>query len=207
MDKAPDAFRTISEAAEELDVPQHVLRFWETRFSQVRPMKRAGGRRYYRPQDIDLLRGIRRLLYDEGYTIKGVQKILRQHGIAHVVAVGREEVELVPAAGMSVVPAANRPVRNQARTTGASSSMHGKSGDEGNGTAKVVKAAVQAAPANNPDLLRAPDPTLSSVQKAALQEALAALEQAHGVLQGMVKAAEALEQQVANILAHMTCEE
>ena len=97
MQKAPDAFRTISEVAEELDVPQHVLRFWETRFSQIRPMKRAGGRRYYRPQDVDLLRGIRKLLYDDGYTIKGVQKILREHGIAHVIAIGRGELETAPA--------------------------------------------------------------------------------------------------------------
>ncbi len=91
MEKSPDAFRTISEAAAELDVPQHVLRFWETRFSQIRPMKRAGGRRYYRPADVDLLRGIRALLYGEGYTIKGVQKILREKGAAHVIAIGRGE--------------------------------------------------------------------------------------------------------------------
>ena len=84
MDKAPDAFRTISEVAEDLDIPQHVLRFWETRFSQIKPMKRSGGRRYYRPDDIDLLRGIRRLLYGEGYTIRGVQRILKEHGIASV---------------------------------------------------------------------------------------------------------------------------
>ena len=75
MEKAPDAFRTISEVAEELDVPQHVLRFWESRFREIRPMKRGGGRRYYRPDDIDLLRGIRHLLYGEGYTIHGVQRL------------------------------------------------------------------------------------------------------------------------------------
>ena len=80
MDKAPDAFRTISEVADELDIPQHVLRFWESRFPQIKPMKRAGGRRYYRPEDVDLLRGIRHLLHNEGYTIKGVQKILREQG-------------------------------------------------------------------------------------------------------------------------------
>jgi len=84
LDKAPDAFRTISEVAEELEVPQHVLRFWETRFSQIKPMKRSGGRRYYRPDDVDLLRGIRRLLYGEGYTIRGVQRILKAHGIKSV---------------------------------------------------------------------------------------------------------------------------
>ena len=84
MDKAPDAFRTISEVAAELDIPQHVLRFWETRFAQIKPMKRSGGRRYYRPDDVDLLRGIRRLLYGEGYTIRGVQRILKEHGIKSV---------------------------------------------------------------------------------------------------------------------------
>jgi DNA-binding transcriptional MerR regulator len=80
MEKSPDAFRTISEAAEELDVPQHVLRFWETRFNQLKPMKRGGGRRYYRPDDMELLRSIRHLLYGEGYTIRGVQRMLKQHG-------------------------------------------------------------------------------------------------------------------------------
>ena len=84
MDKAPDAFRTISEVAGDLDIPQHVLRFWETRFSQIKPMKRSGGRRYYRPDDVDLLKGIRRLLYGEGYTIRGVQRILKEHGIGSV---------------------------------------------------------------------------------------------------------------------------
>jgi DNA-binding transcriptional MerR regulator len=84
LDKAPDAFRTISEVANDLEIPQHVLRFWETRFAQIRPMKRSGGRRYYRPDDIDLLKGIRRLLYGEGYTIRGVQRILKEHGIASV---------------------------------------------------------------------------------------------------------------------------
>lgn len=84
MDKAPDAFRTISEVAADLDIPQHVLRFWETRFVQIKPMKRSGGRRYYRPDDVGLLKGIRRLLYGEGYTIRGVQRILKEHGIASV---------------------------------------------------------------------------------------------------------------------------
>ncbi len=89
MDKSPDAFRTISEVADDLDIPQHVLRFWETRFTQIKPMKRSGGRRYYRPDDVDLLRGIRRLLYGEGYTIRGVQRILKEHGIKVGAAAGR----------------------------------------------------------------------------------------------------------------------
>ena len=84
MEKAPDAFRTISEVADEIDVPQHVLRFWESRFPQIRPMKRGGGRRYYRPDDVDLLRGVRHLLYGEGYTIRGVQRILREQGVTFV---------------------------------------------------------------------------------------------------------------------------
>jgi DNA-binding transcriptional MerR regulator len=92
LDKAADAFRTISEAAEELNVPQHVLRFWETRFVQIKPMKRAGGRRYYRPADVELLKGIRSLLYSEGYTIRGVQKILKEDGAAYVAGVGRGEI-------------------------------------------------------------------------------------------------------------------
>jgi DNA-binding transcriptional MerR regulator len=81
MDKSPDAFRTISEVAEGLALPQHVLRFWETRFPQIKPLKRGGGRRYYRPEDIELLGAIKRLLYGEGYTIKGVQKLLKEQGV------------------------------------------------------------------------------------------------------------------------------
>ena len=86
MAKGPNAFRTISEAADELGVPQHVLRFWETKFSFIRPMKRAGGRRFYRPQDIAVLRGVRRLLHDEGYTIKGVQRLHKEQGVKRLVA-------------------------------------------------------------------------------------------------------------------------
>jgi DNA-binding transcriptional MerR regulator len=88
LDKSPDAFRTISEVAEDLDLPQHVLRFWETRFTQIKPMKRGGGRRYYRPHDVDLIKGIRHMLYDQGYTIKGVQKLLRENGNQFLMAVG-----------------------------------------------------------------------------------------------------------------------
>ena len=88
-EKAPEAFRTISEVASDLDLPQHVLRFWETRFQQIKPLKRGGGRRYYRPDDIDLLRGIRHLLYSEGYTIRGAQRLLKDHGIKFVQSVWR----------------------------------------------------------------------------------------------------------------------
>lgn len=88
MEKSPDAFRTISEAAEELNLPQHVLRFWETRFATIKPMKRGGGRRYYRPEDVLLLKGIRHLLYDQGFTIKGVQRILKDQGPRFVAGIG-----------------------------------------------------------------------------------------------------------------------
>lgn len=102
VEKGPDAFRTISEVAEDLDLPQHVLRFWETRFGQIKPLKRGGGRRYYRPEDIELLRGIRQLLYGDGYTIRGVQQILREQGVRHVQAIGRsaeaEAARVMPAA-------------------------------------------------------------------------------------------------------------
>ena len=88
MSKSRDAFRTISEVSDWLDTPAHVLRFWESKFSQIKPVKRAGGRRYYRPQDMELLGGIKKLLHDDGMTIKGVQKLLREKGIKHVAAMG-----------------------------------------------------------------------------------------------------------------------
>jgi DNA-binding transcriptional MerR regulator len=100
MNKSPDAFRTISEVAEDLDLPQHVLRFWETRFREIKPLKRGGGRRYYRPDDIELLRGIKHLLYDEGYTIRGLQRILKEQGTRFVIGVGRGEVS-VDSAGVA----------------------------------------------------------------------------------------------------------
>lgn len=103
MAKGPDAFRTISEAADELHVPQHVLRFWETRFTFIKPMKRAGGRRFYRPSDIAVLRGVRRLLHEEGYTIKGVQKLHRDQGVKRLVAAG--EGIAVPAPAEKPAPA------------------------------------------------------------------------------------------------------
>jgi DNA-binding transcriptional MerR regulator len=94
--KAPEAFRTISEVADELDIPQHVLRFWESRFSQIKPLKRAGGRRYYRPDDVDLLRGIKHLLYGVGYTIKGVRGVLSEQGAKFVQEVWRPDAAQPP---------------------------------------------------------------------------------------------------------------
>jgi DNA-binding transcriptional MerR regulator len=110
--KSPDAFRTISEVATELDVPQHVLRFWESRFTQIKPVKRAGGRRFYRPDDVDLLRGIRALLYVDGLTIRGVQKILKERGLRHVVMMGRGQAPAPYAAPPRIVveePAEKKP--------------------------------------------------------------------------------------------------
>ncbi len=96
--KSSEAFRTISEVAEILDVPAHVLRFWESRFSQIKPIKRGGGRRYYRPQDIDLLSGIQTLLHNDGLTIKGVQKQLKEHGVRHIAALASVNLQAeVPA--------------------------------------------------------------------------------------------------------------
>ena len=114
MAKGPEAFRTISEAADELHVPQHVLRFWETKFAFIRPMKRAGGRRFYRPSDIAVLRGVRHLLHDEGYTIKGVQRLHREEGLRRLVSAGGEagpapaKVERSTPAGASAAPAGGR---------------------------------------------------------------------------------------------------
>ena len=117
MDKAPDAFRTISEVADEINVPQHVLRFWESRFSHIRPMKRGGGRRYYRPDDVDLLRGIRHLLYGEGYTIRGVQRILREHGGAFVQNVWRVGAEPPPPLEEDARDVAAEPAQDRAEPT------------------------------------------------------------------------------------------
>lgn len=102
MDKSPDAFRTISEVAEQLDTPAHVLRFWESRFPQIKPVKRAGGRRYYRPSDVALLTGIKRLLHEQGLTIRGVQKILRDHGVRQVAGLTDDSVTLDD---LAVIPA------------------------------------------------------------------------------------------------------
>src|SRR5258706_9452760 len=93
--KSPEAFRTISKVAADLDVPKQGLRFWETKFATVKPLKRGGGRRYYRPDDLDLLRGIRSLLYSDGFTIKGVQKILREQGPRYVMELGRGSASLI----------------------------------------------------------------------------------------------------------------
>src|ERR1700684_1888993 len=135
MDKSPDAFRTISEAAEDLNLPQHVLRFWETRFPQIKPLKRGGGRRYYRPDDVELLRAIKQLLYGEGYTIKGVQRLFKEQGPrAFATKTQRDEQ-----GGQGVEPASRQttPARAQAQTSGrgaglsaaATEALHGALAD------------------------------------------------------------------------------
>lgn len=127
MDKAPDAYRTISEVGEDLDLPQHVLRFWETRFPQIKPLKRGGGRRYYRPDDVELLKGIRHLLYKEGYTIKGVQRILKEQGARAVMAWARPaEIEPEPVINASMpTPLAPPPAYAPAPPPLAHGMVHG----------------------------------------------------------------------------------
>lgn len=125
VSKAKEAFRTISEVASELDVPQHVLRFWESKFSQVRPMKRGGNRRYYRPEDVELLSAIRHHLYTEGYTIKGVQKLLRANGVRstieawHEAESGEPEVgespPVSPVLPVAIAPAIEKPAVSKER--------------------------------------------------------------------------------------------
>ncbi len=127
MAKASEAFRTISEVADELGVPKHVLRFWEIKFPQIKPMKRGGGRRYYRPEDVGLLRGIQVLLHSEGFTIRGVQKILREQGLDQVKASGVRGSLVAGLAGPShevaaAIPKKKAPKRKTAgRVTGAES--------------------------------------------------------------------------------------
>jgi DNA-binding transcriptional MerR regulator len=115
MEKSPEAYRTIREVADSLDLPQHVLRFWETRFPQIRPLKRAGGRRYYRPDDIERLRLIKRLLYDEGYTIKGVQKLFKEQGVQALSAAALLPVEPSAEMPLAVEPEARSEMGTAAR--------------------------------------------------------------------------------------------
>ena len=123
MAKGPDAFRTISEAAAEVGVPQHVLRFWETKFSFIRPMKRAGGRRFYRPQDIAVLRGVCALLHREGYTIKGVQKLHKEQGSKRLIAAGQAEGAPAAAIEAPETDAATAPDESRGRLEDALSDL------------------------------------------------------------------------------------
>jgi DNA-binding transcriptional MerR regulator len=164
LDKAPDAFRTISEVADDLDIPQHVLRFWETRFVQIKPMKRSGGRRYYRPDDVDLLKGIRRLLYGEGYTIRGVQRILKEHGIKAVQGLGD---------GTMALPAFGRPSDDALRADAGDEEalVDAEEGDDaGQGEQPPARPARSSAPSAEPSPARPAD--LARLQ-AALQDLIA----------------------------------
>lgn len=177
MEKSSSAFRTISEVAVELDVPKHVLRFWEGKFPQLKPMKRGGGRRYYRPEDIELLRGIRWLLYSDGYTIKGVQRILRDNGVKFVKLCwqnGAEEPQRpetepafeIPNLAAEAASAARRPARVADRSAAQP-------------PAERAKAPQSRAKAHS---------TLTGEQKALLQSLLRDLEECRSLLETAVEA-------------------
>ena len=164
--KSAAAFRTISEVSDELEVPQHVLRFWETKFTQVRPMKRGGGRRYYRPEDIELLRRIRELLYSDGYTIKGVQKLLREGQVkppAHEDAVAEQErAGAPPPVGGSALDAETAPeATSAAQPAGqASARRHPQTGRAEGPAARAPTATARAA--QRPSELGGPTPEASA---------------------------------------------
>jgi DNA-binding transcriptional MerR regulator len=167
MDKSPDAFRTISEVAEDLDLPQHVLRFWETRFNQIKPMKRGGGRRYYRPQDVELIKGIRHMLYDQGYTIKGVQRLLRENGNQFLIAIGTGDMAAVEAITQ----------RRQAETAEAAADIEMARGSDdeivvGQARAKPSRRFFGLGRAEEDGPVEADDGRLSRDNRALLQEAL-----------------------------------
>jgi DNA-binding transcriptional MerR regulator len=166
MDKSPDAFRTISEVAEDLDLPQHVLRFWETRFNQIKPMKRGGGRRYYRPQDVDLIKGIKHMLYEQGYTIKGVQKLLRESGNHFLVAVGSGDVAAIEAIAQRKQAAAAVPLTPAAQPRADDEVLVGES------KAKPSRRFFGLGKADEEGPVQADQAKLSRDNRALLQEAL-----------------------------------
>jgi len=178
LGKAPEAFRTISEVADELDVPKHVLRFWETKFAHVKPMKRGGGRRYYRPEDVDLLRGIRTLLHDEGYTIRGLQRVFRQQGVNYVKTYARGTgAEGCGAAGTSLPDLAGEAAghaRKAAieRAKAAPKSRQRKTADKPDASGKSKPAPAQE---------MTPEP-LTPAQRGVLSEALRELEHCQELL-------------------------
>jgi DNA-binding transcriptional MerR regulator len=198
MDKSPEAFRTISEVAEQLDVPAHVLRFWETRFAQVKPVKRGGGRRYYRPEDVRLLRGIRGLLYDDGMTIKGVQKILREQGVRHVIGLGtpgdgadpapppkgapRPTVRAAPAPEPALATAGAPPA------DGAASAMdghHAAAAMDGNrGAAAMDGSHPQADLFDGPEPAPLPEAALTTIDRDALRRLVGELEALRAAMVG-----------------------
>ncbi len=194
--KAPEAYRTISEVADALDVPQHVLRFWETKFTQVKPLKRAGGRRYYRPDDVVLLQGIRHLLYGEGYTLRGVQRILREKGVRSVKAIGgtvtgeavgepSPEGEAVRAERVPAGPSTDEARLEAPRSGGtanraSSDAAPDMRAERASSGAEVVSAAADDPKVAPPVTPRTPN--LSPAARARLEDALRALDRAESVL-------------------------
>ncbi len=176
MNKSPDAFRTISEVADDLDIPQHVLRFWETRFSSIRPLKRGGGRRYYRPDDVELLKGIRQLLYGQGYTIKGVQRILKEDGLRFVQGVGRGELSGIPGPGDDVEDPEDLLARDRFDAPGSSAAN-----DDGAERASPSSTRPVSVPLDR----GATDPGLGSANIDRLRSALDELIECQRVLQGV----------------------
>jgi len=180
--KGPEAFRTISEVAEDLDVPKHVLRFWETKFSHVKPMKRGGGRRYYRPEDVELLRGIRTLLHDEGYSIRGLQRVFRQHGVNYIknyplrLAAGGEQpsgaIGRVPDIAGEAAGHAREEAMQRAKTPTKAAKRPAGAGNHQNQTAGTGSRASA----------EAPETGLSSAQRQTLDDALADLEECRQLL-------------------------
>lgn len=181
VDKSPDAFRTISEVADDLDLPQHVLRFWETRFAQIKPLKRGGGRRYYRPDDVDLLRGIRHLLYGQGYTIRGVQRILKSDGVRFVQSIGRGEqnIEAAPIEDRADADAQPRHEIAEVVEFEADHSSGLDAGETSVGSAEIL-------PYRAPSEARQPDGRLSVDQVARLGAALDELLECERVLATLV---------------------
>jgi DNA-binding transcriptional MerR regulator len=183
LDKAPDAFRTISEVADDLDIPQHVLRFWETRFAQIKPMKRSGGRRYYRPDDVDLLRGIRRLLYGEGYTIRGVQRILKEHGVKSVQGLvdGTAAVPSFGAAGDDALRGSGDAGDEEVVVDAGDDEDEAAPGQVPSAPRANVAAPAAATPANSPASANARKVDLARLE-AALQDLIACRQLLDGVM-------------------------
>lgn len=173
MSKAVEAFRTIAEVADDLGVPKHVLRFWEVKFPQIRPMKRGGGRRFYRPEDLALLRGIQALLHAEAYTIKGVQKILREQGVDHVKQFGRDP-QSIPA------------VKGGGKRTRAAAGQAGSSAGDGQPVAAASTTASRTPPrgAGRPAQVRADGPSRQRIAAV-----IAELEACRALLGGQPRAA------------------
>ncbi len=181
--KAPSAFRTISEVADELGVQQHVLRFWETKFSQIKPLKRGGGRRYYRPEDIALIKKIHHLLYTEGYTIKGAQKFLKTHGRAAVLAESAPDVM----ASLQDVPSAdmqdNAPVTApRAVNTGVSFRAVADAVEDVTASAEAIVDSVIAAGADETAAAAPRKPRLNERQRAILESMLGELKELRSMI-------------------------